>query len=519
MASETELKLALPADAAAKVPELPWLRKLRQGPERHERLDSVYFDTPKLKLRDHGLTFRVRREGARRLQTIKTLDKGANGAFGRGEWEQEIRGDRPVLELAKDTPLEALVTKKLRRKLRPIFETRVERTLVPIRSDGAELELAVDRGQIRRYGTAEFEPISEIEIEVKQGDRLELTTIAERLARSVAVAYDPVSKAERGYTLSRRESQKPVRARSIVLDARMSVGDAFTIIGLSCLDHALSNERAVRAGDLEGVHQMRVGLRRLRAALSVFKELLQGPELESVKSELKWLTGQLSQARDVDVLLEERVNRLRENTPVAAEAAVLSRALEAQREAGLATARAALESERYRALGLRTALWLAGGAWSRNRNARVAACRAQRVKAFAADVLRRRSKKLVKKARRIGELDAAQRHKLRIASKKLRYAAEFFSSLFPGRKRKARRKRFGRILKTLQGALGTLNDIEVHKTFARRIASPRRSSSGQPPKALAMGYIAGQEQKQVASCMAVTEAATDRLAAKPKFWK
>jgi triphosphatase len=516
MASEIELKLALPAALAAKVPRLPWLRRLRHGPERRERLDTVYFDTPKFKLRNHGLTIRVRRSGSRRLQTIKAMDALANGPFGRGEWEKEISGDRPVLELAKGTPLEPLVTRKLRRKLRPIFETVIERTRVPIRSDGALLELAVDRGRVRRLGRPESEPISEVEIEIKHGDRLELSRIAGRLARSVPVAYDPVPKAERGYALSRRESHKPVRGRPIVLDARMSTGYAFKIIGLSCLDHALSNDRAVRAGDSEGVHQMRVGLRRLRAALSIFKELLPGQEPESVKADLKWLTEQLSAARDVDVLLEERVKGLREHTPVAAEARVLGRTLGAEREAALARARAALDSERYRTLGLRTALWLADGAWSRSRHPHVVAARERPVKGFAAEVLRRRSRKLVKKGRRIEQLDAAQRHRLRIAAKTLRYAAEFFASLV-ARKRKVRHKRFRRIVKAFQGALGTLNDIEVHKSFATRFARSRTPSGTQSRKALAMGYIAGQEQKQVASCTAVIARVTEEPL--PKFWK
>ena len=476
MANEVELKLALPAALAAKVPRLPWVRKLRHGPERRERLATVYFDTPKFKLRAHGLTVRVRRSGKHCWQTVKTI--GANGTFGRGEWEQEISGDHPVLERATGSPLERLVTKKLRRKLRPIFETVVARTGVPIRSDGTELELAIDRGQIKRYGRSECEPISEIEIEIKQGDRLVLSKIARRLARSVAVTYDPVSKAERGYALSRHESQKAVPARPIVLDAGMSTAEAFKLIGLSCLGHALSNERAVRAGDPEGVHQMRVGLRRLRAALSIFNELLHGPEPEWVKGDLKWLAKQLSPARDVDVLLEERVNRLREQTPVAAEASILSRALCAERKTALARARAALDSVRYRTFGLRTALWLAEGAVPRSLSAHVVTRRDQPVKAFAADVLRRRSKKLLKKGRRVEKLDAKRRHKLRIASKKLRYAAEFFASLV-SRKRKARRERFGRILKRFQGALGTLNDIEAHKTFATRLAHARKPPSSQ----------------------------------------
>jgi inorganic triphosphatase YgiF len=516
MASEVELKLALPAALAAKVPHLSWVRKSRCGPAGLEQLYTVYFDTPKLKLREHGLTIRVRHSGKRRLQTIKALQASANGPFGRGEWKQEISADRPVLELAKGTPLERLVTKQLRRKLRPIFETVVERKRVPIHSGGADLELAVDRGQIKRYGRPESEPISEVEIEVKQGDRRELPRVAGRLARSLPVAYDPVPNAERGYALSRRESQRPIRAHPIVLDARMSTANAFTLIGLSCLDHAFSNERAVRAGDPEGVHQMRVGLRRLRAALSIFKGLLRGAEPNTVKGELRWLTEQLSPARDVDVLLEERVKHLRGHTPVAVEASVLSRALGAERDAGLARARTALQSECYRKLGLKTAMWLIDGAWTRSRSADVAARRKQSAKSFAVEVLHRRSRKLVKKGRNIEELDATQRHKLRIASKKLRYAAEFFASLV-SKKRRARRKRFERIVKRFQGVLGKLNDIEVHKKFATRIARPRRPSSMQSHQALAMGYITGQEQMQVASCMAILDEITGKPL--PEFWR
>jgi inorganic triphosphatase YgiF len=102
----------------------------------------------------------------------------ANGPFERGEWEQEIRANRPVLQLAKRTPLERLVTKKLRRQLSPIFVTAVERTRIPIWSRRAKLELAVDRGAIRRQGHPDLEAISEIEIELKQGDRLELCRVA-----------------------------------------------------------------------------------------------------------------------------------------------------------------------------------------------------------------------------------------------------------------------------------------------------------------------------------------------------
>jgi triphosphatase len=518
MGTEVELKLEVPRAELDKVRRLDWLREL-SGPARCQQLHTVYFDTPKFKLREHGVAIRVRHTGRRRVQGIKAVANGAQGAFGRYEWEQEIRGDIPDLDLAQGTALEPLATNKLRRKLKPIFETVIERTTFPIRAERAELELALDRGHIRVHGGGAREPISEIEIEVKRGDPLELTKLARRLARSLSLTYGPRSKAERGYALSADEAAKAVRGTGIALDADVSAGAAFRMIGLSCLDHAIANERATLEGDTEGIHQMRVGLRRLRTALSIFKELVQGPETEAIKAELKWLTEQLAAARDLDVLIEKQLRPLRAAAPIGSAAAVLKQDLEARRAEALAKAKAAVESDRYRSIGLRAALWLADGSWLRGDDPLLAARRERPAAEVASEMLARRTKKVLKKARRIEKLDARARHKLRIAVKKLRYACEFFTGLYRRRKQEARRKRFCKTLKSLQGLLGTLNDFEVHKGMAARIARYRQQSRTQVRKALAMGFITGQEQKQLATCFASVNKAAARLAKLPAFWK
>src|SRR5690242_2197902 len=97
MASEVELKLEVFSDAAGAL-RLPWLRRLATGPIQRRKFASVYFDTRKSKLRDHGVSLRVRRVGGKRLQTIKADGDGAAGAFGRREWEAEIDGDEPDLK-------------------------------------------------------------------------------------------------------------------------------------------------------------------------------------------------------------------------------------------------------------------------------------------------------------------------------------------------------------------------------------------------------------------------------------
>jgi triphosphatase len=516
MAQEIELKLEIQPSVIRNVAKLPWLRELATGPSKREKLVTVYFDTAKFKLHDRGLALRVRHSSNKRVQTIKVMRNDTRGALGRDEWEQQIAGDRPDLSLARGTALEHFVTKRLRRKLRPVFETVVERTVLPVGLDGTDVEIAVDRGYIRTG--AHREPISEIEIELKKGDRTALSRIAERLAGSIQVAYGARAKPERGYALSADKAGAPVAASEIALHPKSSTAEAFRAIALACLDHALSNERAVHGGDTEGIHQMRVGLRRLRAALSLFKELVRGAETKPIIPELKWLTDRLGEARELNVLIEERVDSLRDAAPGPA-MGILKKDLETRLDAELEQAGAVVASERYRVIGLRTALWILDGKWSSSDDELLAARRERPAAEFAAELLTRHRRKILKKAATIEQLDPERRHKLRIAIKKLRYACEFFAGLFAGRKRDARRKRFSKMLEDLQDALGTLNDMESHKRVAGQIVRAGKATGHQLEKALAMGFIEGHEQTQVAHCLRALEKAVSRLAGVPLFWE
>jgi triphosphatase len=315
MGQEIELKLVGPHVALRKAMELPWLRELASGPAKREKLVSVYFDTPKLKLHKRGLALRVRHIDKKHVQTIKTIQKGRRGPLGRDEWEHEVGGARPDLKLAEGTALAPLVGEKLRRKLRPVFETVVERVTLPVHSGGSDVEIAVDRGYAK--AGRERAPISELELELKSGDPADLVQIAERLARSLPVAYGARPKQDRGYALVKGKEARAIRAADIELDPHVTTGQAFRVVALACLDHALANQRSVSAGDAEGIHQMRVGLRRLRAALSLFKPLIESAETESIKTELKWLTDELAPARDFDVLVTEGIEPLRGSAPAA----------------------------------------------------------------------------------------------------------------------------------------------------------------------------------------------------------
>ena len=333
------------------------------------------------------------------------------------------------------------------------------------------------------------------------------------------MAYTAQSKPERGYALSAGQAAKAVCRGTIDVDPEAFTAVAFQTIALSCLDHAAANERAVREGDTEGVHQMCVGLRRLRAAISIFKELLPGPETKAVKTELKWLTEQLGPARDLDVLLEQRVNNEPCIPPIGRDIDLLEADLQAGRDAGLQKAKAAVDGDRYRSLVLCTALWVTNGESSKSAEPLTVARRERRAIEFAAEILDKRSKRISKKIEDIENLDTRQRHKARIAVQKLRYACEFFVGLFRWSQADQGAQALCKHSQELAGSLGRLNDIEVHKRLAATIAHPRKLSRKHAERALAMGFIAGQEQQQVASCIAIAEKTGKQLSSSAKFWQ
>jgi inorganic triphosphatase YgiF len=516
MAHEIELKLDAPGKAAARLPKAAWLQKLMSAPVDRRRIASVYFDTRSAELRAAGISLRVRHLGDRIVQTVKRDRNGAGGAFTRQEWEYEIAGDEPDLGLVKDTALAQFNLKRLRRKLKPVFETDVERVTIPVSHHDNDLELAIDHGVVK--AGRRREPINEIEIEVKGGAPVEIVKLARRIAAETTAGYGAKSKAERGYGLVAGEQHQPVFADEIVLDPAKAAGEAFQSIGFSCLHHFATNRDAIADGDSEGVHEMRVGIRRFRAAMSIFKELIEQPDAEVIKRELKWLAEQLGPARDLDVLLNESVKPLEQKEPDAAEIAALESDLDQRRRAAFEKAKAAVEGERYRKLVLETALWLAGGSWITSADPLTVARRGVPIADFAAGELSRRTGKIIKRSRKLRALDPRQRHKLRIAIKKARYACEFFATVYGGRNASRRRKKLTGTLKGLQSALGKLNDMQMHGKLAHRFVH-RRGVAKQPQKAFAIGLLTGRERAQAAAILdGARKAARKVLDTKP-FWQ
>jgi CHAD domain-containing protein len=261
---------------------------------------------------------------------------------------------------------------------------------------------------------------------------------------------------------------------------------------------------------------MRVGLRRLRAAISVFKEMLRGPETEQVKTELKWLTEELGPARDMDVMAKDAVAPLYEKTPTPKAVAALRTDVLAKRNKGFARAKRAVRSQRYRRVVLDTVLWINGGKWTRTGVALIAGRRKLPAARFAAQELERRTAKVLKKLAKLDDLSPLKRHKLRIAVKKLRYATGYFEGLFGGERAV---KAFAGVLEDLQSSLGQLNDIRVHGGLAQDYAAPARVTRRATRQAFAMGELSGEEHAKTRKLLKATKRRGKRLKRCPVFWK
>jgi len=299
------------------------------------------------------------------------------------------------------------------------------------------------------------------------------------------------------------------RAQPIALNRKATSSEALLIIAASCSRQIALNQAGVCGGSGEAVHQMRVGLRRLRAAFSIFKSVLRQGEFEGLKRELVWLTEQLAAARDYDVLIaSKRSFEGLTGATLGAQAELTRELIYRQQEAFAAAGRAAA-SVRFERLVISLAVGLISRADEEGAGSRP-------VRDLARRVLEQRTRRVLRRLARFARLGVRERHELRIVVKKLRYGTEFFATLFPKRSS----KRFSRELEALQEALGRLNDISVHQRLAADLLDDSTDQACAARRiAFAMGELTGNEQAELRSLLAAVPKLRARLAKAPRFWR
>jgi triphosphatase len=510
---EIELKLDVRCET---LPRLESNELFTKNEAVSKSIPSVYFDTEGFDLRKAGLSLRVRQIDGTYVQTIKANTFG--NPMVRGEWEQQISGPNPDLAAAHDSPLKK-VLKETDPAIKPIFETCVERSVRRLERAGSTIEMALDKGEIRTGD--HLAPLFELELELKEGRPRELFELAQKLNETVPLLVSVKSKAERGYALLQEDSSKFEKALPVHIWPTSSAGQAFQLIARVCVRQILANRPAVIAGDAEALHQMRIGLRRLRTAISLFDEVVADDQREAIKQDLKWITEKLGPPRDLDVLQTEVLDPLLKVIPDETERAEVQKEFKTRRQQAHEAAAQSIETDRFVTSVLALVEWIEAGPWTSASDPLISLRREFPIDEYAADELARRRKKIRKQGKHLSGLSTKKRHKLRIRAKKLRYASEFFEDTFPGKKNKCHRKQAVEALKDLQSALGELNDVAARERMMSNVAKQKPVSGMQDSRSLsfAAGIVYGSQEARVGELLAEAQKAYAKFQSAKSFWK
>lgn len=505
---EIELKLAASPEAleALRGADLIARHARNQGVTR--RLDAVYYDTPDRLLDRNGLALRVRRSGKRHVQTLKR--SGSGDPLARDEWEVALPDgtlDLAQLPLAEiGEPLASLSAGQLA----PVFATRVRRRLRRLDYAGALIEIAFDDGTIEA-GEKTLQ-VSEVELELKEGEAAALYDLGLAMLDVVPLQLATQSKSARGYGLAFARLPQAVKARPVEIGAQDNADAAIAAILANTYRQLLGNLAAVatRSGP-EGVHQMRVSLRRLRSALSVLKREVASPAFEPVGREAKRLGHVLGTARNWDVFITQTVPDIEADGLDDAGLSALRKAAEPLQTKSYADIAKRLENPQTSRFLLSFGALIERRGWRSGLPSEAMAVLAEPADDFAGRVLARTHRQALKRGRGFGSLRPEGRHELRLALKKLRYTAEFFLPLHDG---PAARRYLAR-LSRLQEALGLANDAA---TTQHLLAELRDGKAPGPELHFAAGAIHGWQSRHTIESGRKLKKRWRRFEAANPFW-
>jgi triphosphatase len=477
MSQEIEIRFAAPERELRRIAKASTLQGFQIGRARTRRLKTIYYDTPEFSFSKQGFSLRVRENGRGFVQTLKDQSSGAL-ASERHEYECAVPTADPDLNLIADSGLrEQLMGLADGASMKAVFETEIQRTTRSVKSiAGDEIELAVDRGEICKLmnGHAPL-AVSELELELKHGEPAALYEVARCLSRKNPLIVHIESKSARGMRALEGEALCAHKAGRTQLPPDCTAEEAFRLTLLHCLRHIARNAPAVAEARLpEGVHQIRVGLRRLRAALSAWGAEFQVRDLKFLDERAKNLSDIFGSTRELDVFATELLGPIEDSTKKPG-LPQLRLVLEELRHESWVQAVKLVQADDFTGFLLGLASAIETRVWRELASHEQLAAFERPARALACETLDRRLKQSGKRAKHLAALNVQERHRLRIALKKLRYSAEFFAPLFAAKPVSAFLER----LSKLQDLFGALNDAATVETILRRITehAGKRSSS------------------------------------------
>lgn len=469
---EIELKLALPStDPQSLEPLLARLPLLARRKATHERLHNTYYDTPDDTLNAQRSALRLRRVGSEThpvwLQTLKMGGSADSALSQRGEWEVAVPGDALQPDMLQATPWQQLDPDgTLFQSLTARFTTDFTRTRWTVRNrDGSVIEVALDLGHI--VVGDHHTSICELELELKAGQPAALFDIARQIASAVAVLPLGASKAQRGFALAHNTLDQPSRARPPLLTPNMPMQNAAAHVLREMLNHFNTNlHTLLTADDPEVVHQARVGWRRFKTALAIFKRtpLVQAlPPLQPLKPMLK----ELGCLRDLEVANLQTLPMLanayvsgspkRQTHWLALQTSLASAAVEQHR-----LVRDSIQDPATGSTLLALTEWLENG-HSTDATRAIAVEKRTALRPWTLqhmERLRNQLKTTLKKSHKPDKL-----HRARILAKRLRYGVEALRTVLP----KRRAQRWHRQATRLQSSIGAQRDLQQALRIAKRL--------------------------------------------------
>ncbi|RMX03454.1 CHAD domain-containing protein [Corticibacter populi] len=506
--TEIEFKFCIPPEQHKAVEAA-----VRRGSVERTRLQARYFDTASSVLARHGIALRLRKEGSRWVQTVKAAGEGS---LQRLEHNVDLgvacSGAQPEPDpsLHADTPAGQLLLKTLSGTDEPLgltYETDIWRLTRLLRIPGGWVELALDQGWIRAQspegGRRRRAPVLELELELVKGELAGLTALAQRWASRHGLWLSTVSKAEQGERLRAGITRVPaVKAEPTRFASRNPGGREIVQAAVaSCLAQILPNASEIAAGsdDAEQIHQLRIGIRRLRTALRELAPLAPQAIDPGWQAPLVAVFRALGELRDRDEVLEATRAQLLAagGPPVALPPASGGPGAQAiVRHAAFQSALAGLAGFAAESIAADSVSEPQGGdATGLDADAAMALLRQRLARLHA---------RSVRAGKRFAKLAPQERHAARKRLKRLRYLGEFVGGLFD----RSQSARYLARLRPVQDALGHYNDEVVALQVWRELCDT------QPQAWFGVGWLSARQPQLVRDCADSLRS----LSEVPRFW-